>query len=75
MQHADEEAVLLLGVVLALVGAVGDPQLMERSLVSTDLSQQARQRSFNFCTLWVNKAASHLKGDLEVVLPLSPVLS
>ncbi len=33
VEHADEEAVLLLGVVLALVGAVGDAQLVERSPV------------------------------------------
>lgn len=39
VEHADEEAVLLLRVVLAFVGAVGDAELMERSLIATDLGQ------------------------------------
>lgn len=37
MQHADEEAVLLLRIVLAFVGAVGDAQLVEGRLVAADL--------------------------------------
>lgn len=37
VKHADEEAVLLLGVVLAFVGAIGDTELMEGSLVTTNL--------------------------------------
>lgn len=40
VEHADEEAVLLLCVVLAFVGAVGDAELMERGLVATDLPTQ-----------------------------------
>ena len=40
VQHADEEAVLLLGVVLALVGAVGDAQLVEGGTVAGDLGIQ-----------------------------------
>lgn len=43
VQHADEEAVLLLRVVLALVGAVGDAQLMEWSLVAANLSQDQQE--------------------------------
>lgn len=39
VEHADEEAVLLLRVVLAFVGAIGDAELMERSLVATDLGK------------------------------------
>lgn len=39
VEHADEEAVLLLRVVLAFVGAVGDSELMERCLVATDLEK------------------------------------
>ena len=39
VEHADEEAVLLLRVVLSLVGAVGDPQLVEGRLVAADLDQ------------------------------------
>lgn len=37
VKHADEEAVLLLSVVLAFVGAIGDTELMEGSLVTTNL--------------------------------------
>lgn len=37
VKHTDEEAVLLLCVVLAFVGAIGDPELMEGSLVATNL--------------------------------------
>lgn len=37
VEHADEEAVLFLCVVLAFVGAVRDTKLMEGSLVATDL--------------------------------------
>lgn len=39
VEHADEKAVLLLCVVLAFVGAVGDAELMERGLVATDLGK------------------------------------
>lgn len=45
VQHADEEAVLLLGVVLAFVGAIGDAQLVEGGLVAADLSQDRREIS------------------------------
>lgn len=40
MKHTDEEAVLLLRVVLAFVGAVGDAELMEGSLVATNLGKR-----------------------------------
>lgn len=39
VEHADEEAVLLLRVVLAFVGAVRDAELMERGLVATNLGK------------------------------------
>lgn len=39
VEHADEESVLLLRVVLAFVGAVGDAELMERGLVTTNLGK------------------------------------
>lgn len=38
VQHADEESVFLLGVVLPLVGPVRNPQLVERCLVTSDLA-------------------------------------
>lgn len=42
MEHADEETVLLLCVVLAFVGAIGDTELMERGLVATNLGTEIR---------------------------------
>lgn len=47
VEHADEEAVLLLRVVLAFVGAVGDAELMERGLVATDLGE--KDTAFDQC--------------------------
>lgn len=46
VQHANEEAVLLLCVVLPLVGAVRDPQLVERRLVATNLQRGREKMSF-----------------------------
>ena len=42
VEHTDEEAVLLFGVVLAFVSAIGDAELMERSLVATNLGAEMR---------------------------------
>lgn len=43
VEHADEEAVLLLRVVFPLVGAIGDAELMERSLVATNLGGEKKE--------------------------------
>lgn len=40
VKHTDEEAILLLRVVLAFVGPVGDAELMEGSLVATNLGKR-----------------------------------
>jgi len=42
VEHTDEEAVLLLCVVLAFVGAVGDTELMEGSFIATNLGKRMR---------------------------------
>lgn len=44
VQHADQVPVLLLCVVLALVRAVGDPQLVERGLVARHLYENENTR-------------------------------
>lgn len=44
VEHTDEEAVLLLRVVLAFVGAICNPQLVERSLVAAHLNAYGRER-------------------------------
>lgn len=59
VKHADEEAVLLLRVVLAFVGAIGDTELMEGSLVTTDLQQekQHQKETKNWCCDLKSRAA------------------
>ena len=42
VKHTDEEAVLLLCVILPFVGAIGNTELMERSLVASDLGMEMR---------------------------------
>lgn len=37
VEHTDEEAILLFSIVLSFVGAIGDTELMEGSLVATNL--------------------------------------
>ena len=48
VEHADQEAVLLLGVVLALVRAVGDAKLVEWSAVSTAKHSMQRSSSLSY---------------------------
>ncbi len=46
VQHADEKSILLLGVVLAFVGAVRDPELMERRLITANLKSKTKHYAF-----------------------------
>ena len=46
VEHADEEAIFLLGVVLAFVGSVSDPQLMEWRPIARHL--QRTEQLFEF---------------------------
>ena len=45
VEHADQEAILLLSVVLAFVGAVGDPQLVERCPIARHLRAEGTHQS------------------------------
>lgn len=40
MEHTDKKAILFLCVVLAFVGAVGDAELMEGSLIAANLGKE-----------------------------------
>lgn len=75
VQHADKETVLLLCVVLALVGAVGDAQLMEGSLVAANLSRDKQEFELEIGKKWCNEDTGHLGEMLKVASPWSPVLS
>lgn len=44
VKHTDEETVLFLCVVLAFVGAIRDPELMEGSLVATNLLGRGKNK-------------------------------
>ena len=68
MQHADEEAVLLLRVVLALVGAVGDPQLVEGRLVAADLDQRMRRRVQRLSTWSIKRPMRIRRFPLEAII-------
>ena len=68
MQHADEEAVLLLRVVLALVGAVGDPQLVEGRLVAADLDQRMRRRVQRLSTWSIKRPMRITRFPLEAII-------
>ncbi len=48
VQHADEKSILLLGVVLAFVGAVRDPELMERRLITANLKRKTKHYAFQY---------------------------
>lgn len=43
VQHTDEEAILLLRVVLAFVGAIGDAELVEGGFVTANLKGETQQ--------------------------------
>ena len=68
VQHADEEAVLLLRVVLALVGAVGDPQLVEGRLVAADLDQRMRRRVQRLSTWSIKRPMRIRRFPLEAII-------
>ncbi len=55
VQHADKEAILLLGVVLALVGSIGDAELVEGCPIPGNLCVQCLKTSGSLNKLQVCK--------------------